>query len=82
MNEFDEKGVSNNRFFRGISDMLDSFPGFKGSRIRAQIHGLYHDYVATRKEKRGNPEGAKAERRRAQQQYERARSGVSCSDLD
>ena len=74
MSEFDEKGVSNNKFFRGISDILDSIPGFKESSIRANIHGIYHDYVGNQKEKRGNLEGAAAERKRAQQQYEKAKN--------
>ena len=73
MSEFDEKGVSNNRFFRGISDILDSIPGFKDSSLRANIHGIYHDFVGNQKEKRGNHEGAEAERKRAQEQYEKAK---------
>ena len=74
MSEFDEKGVSNNKFFRGISDFLDSIPGFKESSLRANIHGIYHDYVGNQKEKRGNLEGAAAERKRAQEQYEKAKN--------
>ena len=73
MSEFDEKGVSNNKFFRGISDFLDSIPGFRESSFRANIHGIYHDYVGNQKEKRGNHEGAAAERKRAQEQYEKAK---------
>ena len=73
MSEYDEKGVSNNSFFRFISDGLDLIPFFKDSGIRANIHGAYHDYVADQKEKRGNYEGAAAERRRAQEQYNKAR---------
>ena len=75
MSEFDEEGVSNNGFFRSISNALDSIPGFKDSSLRAEIHGVYHDYVGWRKEMNGNHIGAEAERRRAQEQYERARNG-------
>ena len=73
MSELDEKGVSNNQFFRAISNVLDSIPGFKDSSLRANIHGVYHDIVAEQKEKHGNPEGAAAERKRAQEQYEKAK---------
>ena len=71
MNELDEKGVSNNSFYRGISNILDKIPGFKDSSIRAYIHGLYHDHVANQKEKHGNYEVAATERKRAQEQYAR-----------
>ncbi len=73
MSEYDEKGVSNNKFFRGISNALDKIPGFKDSSLRANIHGKYHEHVANQKEKRGNHEGAEAERRRAKEQYDKAR---------
>ena len=73
MSELNEKAVSNNSFFRGISNILDAIPGFKDSSLRANIHGKYHDYVANKKEKHGNKEGAEAERRRAREQYDKAR---------
>ena len=73
MSELDEKGVSNNKGFRAISNALDKIPGFKDSSLRANIHGMYHDYVANKKEKHGNKEGAEAERRRAREQYDKAR---------
>ena len=73
MSELDEKGVSNNPFFRGISNILDGIPGFKDSKIRANIHGMYHQTVGYLKEKHGNLEGAEAERKRAQVQYEKAK---------
>ena len=60
-----EKGVSNNKIYRGISDGLDKIPGFKDSALRADIHAVYHDHVANKKEKAGNHEGAAAERNRA-----------------
>ena len=72
MSELNEKGVSNNRFFRKISNALDKIPGFKDSRTRAIIHGMYHEHVANNKEKHGNHEGAEAERRRAKEQYDKA----------
>ena len=81
MSELDEKGVSNNSFFRGISNFLDCIPGFKESQIRANIHGFYHDRVADLKEKHGNYEGAEAERKRAKEQYEKAKK-LEESDKD
>ena len=48
MSELQEKGVSNNGFFRKISDGLDSIPGFKDSPIRANLHGYYHCAVDPR----------------------------------
>eukprot|EP00347_Sterkiella_histriomuscorum_P010715 403375200 len=67
-----ESGVSNNGFFRGVSNTLDAVPAFKDSGTRAYIHGKYHDRVADQKEAAGNHAGAAAERNRAQQQYQRA----------
>ena len=82
MSELDEKGVSNNSFFRGISNALDYIPGFKHSSLTANIHGMFHDHVANQKEKHGNHEGAAAERKRAQEQYDKARRGSPGSDSD
>ncbi len=77
MSEDQEKGVSNNKFFRGISNFLDDvIPGFKDSSVRAEIHGIYHQMVAQKKYKAGNIEGAEAEMRRAEEQFERARNGL------
>ena len=76
MSELQERGVSNNPFFRGISNMLDSIPGFKDSRLRAGIHGDYHTTVGIIKFFAGNKEGANAEFNRARTQYERARLGL------
>ena len=61
MSELQEKGVSNNGFFRGISNGLDNIPGFKDSPQRAEIHGDYHNIVGCLKFIVGNGEGAKAE---------------------
>ena len=77
MKELNEKGVSNNKRFRAISDALDRLPGFKDSAFRANIHGIYHDMVGYQKEKHGNKEGAEAERKRAQQQYDKARMKIN-----
>jgi hypothetical protein len=41
--------------------------------MRENIHGHYHDYVADKKEKAGNYEGAQKERERAQEKYRNAR---------
>ena len=76
MSELQEKGVSNNGFFRGISNGLDSIPGFKDSPQRAMIHGDYHTIVGVLKFIVGNGEGAKAEFDRANEQYEKARLGL------
>ena len=59
MSELDEKHVSNNPFFRWISDRLDEIPGFKDSSVRAHIHGMYHEQMSKMKEKHGNHEGLK-----------------------
>ena len=69
--ELQEKGVSNNQMFRNLSNLLDSIPGFKDSNLRNYIHGLYHSWIGNLKENNGNLEGAKAERERAQFQYNR-----------
>ena len=78
-NENQEKGVSNNQFYRGISNGLDAIPGFKDSATRAKIHENYHRHVGDQKMKAGNREGAEAEYRRAEQQRQKANSG---SDSD
>ena len=69
--ELQEKGVSNNQMFMNLSNLLDSIPGFKDSNLRNNIHGLYHSWIGNLKENNGNLEGAKAERERAQFQYNR-----------
>ena len=43
MSEWQEKGVSNNGFFRAISNTLDCIPFFKDSSVRAGIHGHYQE---------------------------------------
>ena len=69
--ELQEKGISNNQMFMNLSNLLDSIPGFKDSNLRNNIHGLYHSWIGHLKENNGNLEGAKAERERAQFQYNR-----------
>ena len=69
-----ERGVSNHEGHRRISDVLDNTiwrGGYQSSSgTRALVHGLYHEHLASQKERAGNYEGAAAERARAQQQHE------------
>ena len=76
MSELQERGVSNNGFFRTISNGFDSIPGFKDSSIRANLHGHYHCAVGILKSLVGNGEGAKAEFNRAGEQYRKAALGL------
>lgn len=67
-----EKGVSNHQADREWSNRLDSAMGWKDaykdtSHVREFVHTNYHEHMASKKEKSGNVEGAKAERDRAQQ---------------
>lgn len=81
-NESHETGVSNNKTNRAISDALDAIPGFKNSKLRAQIHDNYHEKRAKEKEKEGNYEGAAAERSRkvhVEEWEKHHRSGSSSS---
>ena len=73
MNELHEKGVSNNKFCREISNKLDKIPLFKQSKLRAEIHSKYHAIVGIAKLCAGNPKGAGAEFKRAGQQYIRSK---------
>ena len=70
----DETHVSNNKFFRAISDVLDKYyfkPGdpYGHPAERAAIHGFFHDCYGLAKELYGNEIGAEAEYRRAREQY-------------
>ena len=70
----DEKGVSNNKTMRGVSDRLDNLCGWKGgyketSGVRGFIHGCYHTGVGIGKAVVWNKEGAKAEFSRAGNQF-------------
>ena len=69
MSELQERGVSNNPFFREISNSLDAM-GFGGS-ARAFTHAVYHSGVGVLKFACGNFEGAGAEFGRAGQQFAR-----------
>ena len=69
MSELQERGVSDNQFFRGISNGLDAI-GFGGG-ARAFTHGVYHGGVGVLKFLCGNGEGAGAEFGRAGQQFAR-----------
>eukprot|EP01023_Acetabularia_acetabulum_P048798 TRINITY_DN5171_c0_g1_i1.p2 TRINITY_DN5171_c0_g1~~TRINITY_DN5171_c0_g1_i1.p2 ORF type:complete len:124 (-),score=20.19 TRINITY_DN5171_c0_g1_i1:271-642(-) len=67
-----DKGVSNDRDFRKVSDFLDDKfwkNGYKEESVsRAAVHACYHEGVACAKQVVGNLEGAAAERKRAQEQ--------------
>ena len=77
MSELQERGVSNNGFFRQISNELDdNLPKFKDSSSRAFIHGTYHTLVGVAKFCVGNGEGANAEFGRAGEQYTKAVLGL------
>lgn len=72
--ELQEKGVSNNKSMRSFSDKLDSVCGWKDgykeeSGVRGFIHGVYHSGVGAAKWVAGNSEGAKAEFKRAGDQF-------------
>ncbi len=75
----DEKGVSNNKFFRGLSDKLDNKMGWEGDRktgsgARGIIHGAYHYGVGVGKYCTGNTEGGKAEFNRGNEQFSRGKN--------
>lgn len=69
-----EKGVSNNSYWRGKSDQLDKSMGWEGDRkyqsgARGFIHGTYHAAVGVAKYAGLNFEGGNAEMRRAGEQF-------------
>lgn len=69
-----QKGVSNNSFWRDKSDKLDKYMGWEGDRkyqsgARGFIHGAYHEIVSYGKLACGNVDGFKAEMGRACEQY-------------
>lgn len=75
-----EKTLSNNPFFRKISDKLDNQFGWVGedqekSRIRGALHCLYHLVVGTGKMMYKNKEGAQCEFERALIQFRRMKNG-------
>ena len=77
-----EKTLSNNPFFRSISDSLDQKFGWVGeeqekSRIRGALHGLYHTFAGIGKTLYKNEEGAKCEFDRAKIQFNRMKNGKS-----
>lgn len=75
--ELQEKGVSNSKAFRRLSDRLDNafWPaGYKEeSKSRAAVHGLYHGGVGALKKMVGNQEGANAEFKRSKEQFDKLR---------
>ncbi|UJR11648.1 hypothetical protein I4U23_015829 [Adineta vaga] len=61
-----------------FSDGLDKVMGWNGgykeeSCVRGAIHGYYHDRQGDKREKQGDHDGAKLERDRAQQQYDKCK---------
>ena len=69
-----EESVSNNPFFRSISDKIDDYFGWKGnakntSKVRRYVHGSYHLLVGIIKFIILNKKGAKAEYKRAKDQF-------------
>jgi len=74
-----EKGVSNNKQMRSVSDRLDSAMGWSGERkdasgARGFIHGVYHGGVGVGKYVWGNSEGAHAEWNRAGEQFSKSKN--------
>ena len=73
MGQMHETGVSNDRFFRGISDKLDVMMGWNKdkykSKVRRVMHGLYHGMIGVIKGSIMNWTGSKAEFHRAKQQF-------------
>lgn len=74
-----EKGVSNNKEMRSVSDWLDGKMGWSGDRkegsgTRGIIHGVYHGAIGAGKYLNGNKEGANAEWNRAGEQFSRGKN--------
>jgi hypothetical protein len=75
--ELQEKGVSNNKKLRDVSNFLDKIMGWTTnekkakSRLRGFIHGVHHYNVGIAKAMVGNTEGANAEYKRAEEQFSR-----------
>eukprot|EP01016_Furgasonia_blochmanni_P004613 TRINITY_DN11788_c0_g1_i23.p4 TRINITY_DN11788_c0_g1~~TRINITY_DN11788_c0_g1_i23.p4 ORF type:complete len:104 (-),score=12.03 TRINITY_DN11788_c0_g1_i23:250-561(-) len=74
-----EKGLSNNRSWRNISDKLDDFMNWHGERqiqssLRGVLHGSYHTAIAAGKSTVGNFTGAKKEIQRAVVQFKKMRN--------
>jgi len=73
-----EKGVSNNRYWRAKSDALDKYMGWEDDRkdqsvFRGFIHGVYHCAVGIGKAVCGNFTGSRAEFKRAGEQFRKFR---------
>lgn len=76
-----EKGVSNNAYWRGKSNGIDNFFGWNGgygqtSGTRGFVHGVYHTGVGVGKAFNGNFQGSGAELSRAGQQFARTGSAI------
>ena len=77
MNGLNKKGVSNDPFFRNISNSFDNnIPGYINSRARARIHGDYHMLIGFAKLAIFNFKGAFSEFNRAGQQYMNVELGL------
>lgn len=73
MGQMNERCVSNDKFFRSISDKLDVAMGWDKdkyrSRVRRVLHGLYHGMIGVVKGCVTNWTGSKAEFKRAKWQF-------------
>ena len=74
-----EKGVSNNKTMRGVSDWLDDKMEWEGKRkeesgTRGIIHGTYHTAIGIGKAACLNLQGASAEFGRAGEQFSKGRN--------
>jgi hypothetical protein len=77
-NQTNKPTLNNDPGHRAISDRFDKAMGWEGenkdkSCPRGIIHGLYHDHQGNKREGQGDHEGAKLERDRAQQQYNKCK---------
>ena len=76
--EWDDKGVSNNKFFRFLSDLWDAYlgPDFDKFAPRNIVHTFYHFLIGVVKYFHKNFEGALAEWKRANEQYQKFLNNV------
>ena len=70
--------LNNDPSDRAASNWLDKKMGWEGgykeeSCTRGILHGLYHDRQGNIREQKGDHDGAKLERDRAQQQYDKCK---------
>lgn len=77
-----EKGLSNDPFFRRISDYLDDKMDWKNEKqeqsgTRGLLHGMYHTMIGTLKYLANNSEGSSTEYSRAKIQFRRMKRSSS-----